>query len=156
MTKQNKEPLISDLSSEQLNNLLTAITEENGLSIERNKIVDYHRPWLKQAYTLAWHTGMTIDELKRLQWCHFYYEGIFFIELKVNSLFEGKTRMRFKTIPLLGCPNLPIDLGYKTIINHENFVFANEVKNREIIGNILIRSFQHFGKIALLSILGDN
>jgi integrase len=144
------------IKKEEFEQLLKAITLENGGIKKPYDSRSYYRPWLKNAYRLALQTGTRAEELAVLKWSDIIEleNGIrvFKIQnLKVNRIQTGQdTGSNTRYIPITrGLNDLLVEMGLKDMVGKKEYIIYRENKySTKYVMQLLSKGFSHYIKKA--------
>ena len=146
--KQEKEIF----TKAEFDQLLKAVTYENGRSQKYGKKRNYYRPWLVNAYKLSLEVGERAESVVELNWKNLIelengVEVFRISNLKPNRIKSGKDKGRFiRYIPVTNSlKRLLIDLGYEKKKGTDCPVLDTGAEESvRYIMQLITRSFSHF------------
>jgi integrase len=144
------------IKKDEFDQLLKAITLENGGIKKPYDSRSYYRPWLKNAYRLALQTGTRTEELAVLKWSDIIEleNGIkvFKIQnLKVNRIQTGEdSGANIRYIPITrGLNDLLVEMGLKDMVGKEEYIISRENNySTKYVMQLLSKGFSHYIKKA--------
>lgn len=128
--------------------MLSKITKRNGwgTKLDRGNVrkIQHFQAWLKLAFKLAIETGERRDGIALMKWNDVDMRGLS-IEIRNHKVSNIKKVEILREIPItIGLEKVLKKLGYSKYKNTDNFIVAPDRGNRNMVMQILSRSFTHY------------